>query len=326
MGADKRGAPLLALTESGELTPGMTTDNLGLTISLAQAEAVYRQMIVEAGSDTTVITSGFVVSVVIKDSIVVNKQCLVEWGQWYPFNRYCPPNYSGEYNYPTGCVATAVAQLMSIFQYPSSYNGYTLNWNNMLEDSTHTDIARLMQQLGLSVNLDMQYSPTRSSSTLAYAPRTFQHFGYLHPGTYTTYNPSIAMEYIMTGQPILLSGTCTDYIYIVNPINNSLTFNSYDYVSHAWLVDGGKITSLTTHVYNLLTGEYTVLGPNVLKYIHCNFGWDNIHGTRDGMFLCDQIDTVDNINNRIISGITYRHISDNYYQYDLDMVVGISPQ
>ena len=317
MGADKRGAPLLALTESGEFTPGMTTDNLGFAISMSQAVAAYSQMIVEAGSDTVYNTNGFVMTATVKDSITVNKngQCQVAWHQNSPYNKFCPTGC------PTGCVATAVAQLMSIYKYPSSYGAFTFNWDEMIADTACTDIPRLMQQLGLPTNLNMEYTENGSGSTIAYAPRTLQHFGYVHPGTFLDYNSDIAMNYVLTGQPILMRGYATEFIY--SGTSPNLTYVGYNTYGHAWLVDGGEILTITIQVHNFLTGEHAVIGPNTAKYIHCNFGWGESN-KYNGLFLCNNIDTKDSKVGP--PKYEYTYLSDNNFQYNLGMVVGISPQ
>ena len=321
MGADKRGAPLLALTESGEFTPGMTTDNLGFAISMSQAVAAYSQMIVEAGSDTVYNTNGFVMTATVKDSITVNKngQCQVRWGQGYPYNRYCPTGC------PTGCDATAIAQLMSIYKYPSSYGAFTFDWDTMIEDSLSTDISQLMLLLGLPGNLSMTYTSTGSYASLENASRTLQNFGYSHPGVYADYNADVVMNFVLSGLPVLLRGNCTYYVYAGDP---QTTLNYGGYISsgtegHAWLADGGKIITMTTQVHNFLTGEHAVLGPTHLKYVHCNFGWD---GKCDGLYLCNHhIDGKDLTNNNSPS-LGYTTIYDNNYQYGISMVTGISPQ
>ncbi len=319
MGGDKRGAPMLALTESGELTPGMTIDNPGVVISLALAEAAYRQMIIESGIDTTYITNGVVVSAIVRDSLTVNKngQCQVNWDQNDPFNLLCP-GFA-----PAGCDAVAVAQLMSIYKYPSSYGGYSFDWDEMLVNNESLDIARLMKQLGLPENLDIQYSSSGSGAYLSNAPRTFQNFGYSSPGTYASYNATTIMNNVMTGKPVLIGGQKTRYIYMLNPLN-TMVFVGCEFKGHAWLGDGGKIITTTTHVYNLQTGAYTVLGPTTNKYIHCNFGWK---GRFNGLYLCDNIDAPDTTSGpHIISGNTYYYADDNYFQYSLEMVTGISNQ
>ena len=53
----------------------------------------------------------------------------IHWGQDEPFNRLCP-TVDGE-KCPSGCVATATAQIMRYWKYPSKGRGsYSYEWNN----------------------------------------------------------------------------------------------------------------------------------------------------------------------------------------------------
>lgn len=92
---------------------------------------------------------------------VVDALVKTHWNQDEPFNRMCPAYYLDENEIlPTGCVATAVAQVMNYYGYPSrgkgeiSYSYYqandyasrtdisvdfsqsTYDWDNMLDDYT----------------------------------------------------------------------------------------------------------------------------------------------------------------------------------------------
>lgn len=92
---------------------------------------------------------------------VVDALVKTHWNQDEPFNRMCPAYYIEENEIlPTGCVATAVAQVMNYYEYPSrgkgeiSYSYYqandpasrtdisvdfsqsTYDWDNMLDDYT----------------------------------------------------------------------------------------------------------------------------------------------------------------------------------------------
>lgn len=106
------------------------------------------------------------------------------WGQEYPYNILCPDGSV------TGCVATALAQIMKYWNYPThgiglhSYTPYShpeygeltavfndtyYDWMNMtnIYDSTSTNIqqqavATLMYHCGVSVNMD--YTPTVSNA------------------------------------------------------------------------------------------------------------------------------------------------------------------
>jgi len=89
------------------------------------------------------------------------------WGQYSPYNDQCP-EIKGEHCV-TGCVATAMAQVMNYAKWPESATGEiagyttktnqitipkleatTFNWSNMTND----DIARLMRYCGQSVKMD----------------------------------------------------------------------------------------------------------------------------------------------------------------------------
>ena len=53
-----------------------------------------------------------------------------KWGQGWPYNEMCPK--SGTTHMPTGCIATAMAQCMNFYKYPSKGNSfgtatYTIN-------------------------------------------------------------------------------------------------------------------------------------------------------------------------------------------------------
>lgn len=113
--------------------------------------------------------------------------CTTAWGQGEPFNTECP-EYNGE-KCLSGCVATAMAQVMKYHNWPSQGRGeleyhaakigadiytdcsqYTLDWENMLDDySAQTAtvrqkqaVAHLMRGLGGSVR--MNYFPTASGA------------------------------------------------------------------------------------------------------------------------------------------------------------------
>ena len=58
----------------------------------------------------------------------------IQWNQGFPYNCYCP-KYDGTNQAATGCVATAMAQVMGYWKYPSSLqastSAYTTTTNNL---------------------------------------------------------------------------------------------------------------------------------------------------------------------------------------------------
>ena len=78
------------------------------------------------------------------------------WDQNEPYNKYCPANSKGDGNCPTGCVATAMAQIMYYHQWPSTYD-----WNKMKKTYSDSDtgsaadaVAKLMKDCGDAVFMD----------------------------------------------------------------------------------------------------------------------------------------------------------------------------
>ena len=98
-----------------------------------------------------------------------------KWDQWAPYNNNCPEIFNQQA--PTGCVATAMAQVINYFQWPinevRSVASYTTNtyeidvpelparkigWYSMTDD----EIAWLMRYCGQSVMMD--YMPGESGA------------------------------------------------------------------------------------------------------------------------------------------------------------------
>jgi hypothetical protein len=115
--------------------------------------------------------------------------CMTSWGQGEPFNLECP-EYNGE-RCLSGCVATAMAQVMKYHNWPpqgkgeltyraekigtdiyTNFSQYTLDWENMLYDYSATSaneqqrqaVAHLLRGLGGSVC--MNYFPTASGADI----------------------------------------------------------------------------------------------------------------------------------------------------------------
>ena len=209
--------------------------------------------------------------------------CNVTWNQWGPYNDYCP-KIDGK-TPPTGCVATAVAQIMAVHEFPSSYNGYTFNWNAMTAfpfagQCSYTgkeNIARLMQQLGLPMNLDMNYTLKSSRAATENVPRTFLNFGYLSGGNVIVYDTDKIVYELLNGYPIYVSG------YAIRTIDP----NTSETVGHAWICHGLLKRSRDV---KKVSSSGIILDQTVetLWYPLCNWGWG---GKDDGYFLSSVFDT-----------------------------------
>lgn len=123
----------------------------------------------------------------------IDKLCSSTWNQDAPYNAYAP-TVNGQ-RCPTGCIATAVAQIMYYHKWPEScpsISGYTawthniyrptlpettFDWNAMKDtygtNSTDGDeVAKLMNYVGQSVQ--MNFSPEGSGASDSYCPYAFK--------------------------------------------------------------------------------------------------------------------------------------------------------
>ena len=165
----------------------------------------------------------------------------IKWNQIAPYNNMCPL-YEGTNRSVTGCVATAMAQVMMYYQYPKklkstieSYNtqtygiqipeissGATYDWDNMLPDYSKSDyssaqadaVAKLMYHCGAAVKMD--YGPSSRANVTPTILATY--FGYdadlMQDLTRTVFTLQQWMTLIdnelKAKRPILYSGQASD--------------------------------------------------------------------------------------------------------------------
>ncbi len=198
-----------------------------------------------------------------------------KWDQESPYNALCP-TLNGE-TCATGCLATAMAQIMYYHKWPlvgtgsHSYtcNGQTLSvdfsqstydWNSMTatygsssSEESKAAVAKLMYDAGVSV--DMIYSSSGSGSSITYVPSALiNYFSYdkniktlqrVYYGL-SEWNAVVYGE-LAAARPVLYCGA-----------------NSNADVGHAFVCDGYKD-----------------------GYFHINWGWS---GLSDGYFLLSALD------------------------------------
>lgn len=165
----------------------------------------------------------------------------IKWNQGAPYNNMCP-SYNGTNRAVTGCVATAMAQVMMYYQYPKelkatikaytakSYgiqipeisSGATYDWDNMLPDYSKSDyssvqadaVAKLMYHCGAAVK--MNYGPSSGANVTPAILATY--FGYdadlMQDLTRTVFTLQQWMTLIdnelKAKRPILYSGQASD--------------------------------------------------------------------------------------------------------------------
>ena len=166
------------------------------------------------------------------NNVTIPPMLTCDWGQQSPFYNQCPI-YQGERSV-TGCVATAMAQVMYFWHYPDrlpSLSGYytrshrisvsslpakDLDWDNMLDNYGGTPynndqanaVATLMRYCGQAVRMD--YSPTGSGAYVNQQLAAMKAFGYNPEATevgkgnssYEEWDELLQHE-LLAGRPIL---------------------------------------------------------------------------------------------------------------------------
>ena len=187
---------------------------------------------------------------------VVGPLVPVQWSQDCGYNGTCPNDASGPCGHDlTGCVATAMTQVMDYWQRPTRYN-----WPAMQPFSN--DINTLMRDAGNSVS--MQYGPFASSSYgEAIAPALTSTFGY-SSASYDNYNFSTLISDLTANEPVILTALSG---YIPEQTSCFLfwcwtTSPAQYYDGHCWIADGYQLSSTN------ICGSV-----NSSALIHMNWGW-----------------------------------------------------
>ncbi|WP_448698577.1 C10 family peptidase [Mucilaginibacter sp. AW1-3] len=225
-----------------------------------------------------------------------------EWGQGFPYNQTCP---GGNYSFghvPTGCVATAMAQVMYYWKAP-----YYFNWPGMPLTTSYQsnfDVAFLMASIGVSVEMDYNDSGSAphtdifSPSGISCTDALKNSFGY-GSAAEGDFNISTAENNLYSGMPVLLSGTTDDHSFL---------FWEWGYDGHEWVTDGAEdCTSI------VCLSEDTSIGET-FTYLHMNWGWNETW-------------TTSNVNGwygfgvwQVLNGSTVEN-----YQYNKKMTYNIHP-
>ena len=188
-----------------------------------------------------------------------------QWGQGYPFNLQITNNY------PAGCVATAMAQIMNFHQWPLRYN-----WANM-STSYPNVIASFFKEIGSSVH--MSYGKDGSSASNQNAYNAFVN-NYNYKAQLVDHSDSKINQDLKNRNPVYMYG-------------------SEGNAAHAWVCDGVNIYQYGEEVSAVML--FPVGKPGLVDecayfvgrinsytsdYYHMNWGWDGIN---DGWFANSNI-------------------------------------
>ncbi|MEI6577401.1 MAG: C10 family peptidase [Bacteroidota bacterium] len=212
----------------------------------------------------------------------VNPLCTTTWDQQPYYNEYCPydPANTNNQHCVTGCPATAMAQIMKYWNYPTSGSGFhsynhpaygtlsanygatTYNWGAMPNNvsSSNSAVATLMLHCGISV--DMQYGPNLSAGyVIINSPTPTANCEYAYKKYFgydsTTLQGLKRSNYSTTDWKTLLK----------NDLDNSRP------LQYAGFGSGGGHT-------------FVCDGYDVGDFFHMNWGWG---GAYDGFFTIDAL-------------------------------------
>ena len=189
-----------------------------------------------------------------------------KWNQHSPYNLFCPYDEVNDAPSVTGCVATAMAQIMKYHEWPSAYDWSLMKdeYDSGDESAAAQEVAKVMKDAGASVY--MKYSANGSFANADGISEAFRNtFGYsisteLVSRAYFTAQEWDELIYsnLENKMPVYYGGTAID-------IDDSKGYLQGVEAGHGFVVDGydGK-------------GLY-----------HVNWGWG---GLSDGFFLLSLLD------------------------------------
>ncbi|HZY37792.1 MAG TPA: C10 family peptidase [Mucilaginibacter sp.] len=192
------------------------------------------------------------------------------WGQSRPYNYLCPTDPKPSDGFmPTGCVATAMAQLMYYWKAPAKYNWslmpLTTN-DNPISYPGNRDVAQLMADAGSSV--DMLYFDSGSypfpiiATSISSALTSTFGYGSAADASYNYFN---VVSNLNAHEPVILGGTDD---------NTTILFWSFGEDGHAWVSDGYEQINTTWCPSNGNPG-----GGEGYLYLDMNWGWDGLSNT-----------------------------------------------
>ena len=187
------------------------------------------------------------------------------WGQGVGYNNFAPNKSCSEYSNgrtPTGCVATAMSQIMRFHSHPNTYNWSIMPnqvYNSTSSSNGANEISRLMRDAGNSVDMDWDCdgSGAYTQDALNALKNTFGYQSATYSDNYTN-----AVSDIQSGFPVILNGGRAEDWVIFKIYRDG----------HAWLCDGYELAKVEVC---LPAGRWgcSWRWVNVHSY-HMNWGWN----------------------------------------------------
>lgn len=293
--ADSRTVGLLAVTDKGHYNQSESSQNENFKMFMEFAENYV--------SNSTKIArvkppkDGFIL---VKDSTHQSENYIgpyisVRWGQENPEGIFCNNGYCG-------CANTAMAQIMSYYEFPAgiylTYQGadvtyQELNWPEIKKhisslphictssSETHNVIGRLCKQL-VTLNGSNDYDLNATGTAPSNVNVTYTNLGYQTSG-WQNYNDARGLIY-----PFLLN----QGVIQVRGVQNEQS------TGHEWVMDGAYVLfyehfSWTKPAGSLADWTLDSHTTETHTYYHLNWGWN---GDSNGYFYAGVFDTTRGLN------------------------------
>lgn len=238
------------------------------------------------------------------------------WGQGRGYNNYTPElNCDGQLKRaPTGCVATAVAQVIRYHEFPHFYHWQIMpNMMFNYTDQGANEVSKLMSDIGIYVGMDYDCNES-GAQTSKVVDVLVNKFSYATSVSFIDYNSDILALELTNNRPVILSGKHS------KRKTGSWIFEKTTYgEGHAWVCDGFRETIYRT-VHDAGTRYERVTSTPGGKFFHMNWGWNGIGNETDsnnkGWFRYDDFE---------IKGVSGNDGENLNFQYKKKMIIGIKP-
>lgn len=308
--ANKNTEALIAVTEKGHYDPAVRSDNESFNFYMDMAK---KHIASTPRFDPGLIPDDPIYEIVdttfyLYGQLQITPYVTVKWGQQNPEGELCS-------NGKCGCANTAMAQIMSYYEYPASIeitygdNPFTqnLNWTGMkahvkhpqqficLDYDYHIAISRLCRQLGEDANSN--YGSNGTSTDISDVTDCMSYYGYNTSG-WLSYFSEYANVY---------DNLIDEKLYIICGWNS-------DDRGHAWVLDGFQNISYQHVLARKPLGGFMweileIYDYGELDLYHFNWGWD---GDCNGYFSTNVFDT---------TGGTFYDTGSHNHQYNLNYYV-----
>lgn len=248
--------------------------NASSIFSSVGASSTYNQLVNKANQYGSPLQYTIVAFKDVSTRNTIGPLLTTEWHQYYPFNAL-----SKAYNYPTGCVTIAMAQIMKFHRHPSTYN-----WSDM-PNTTATQSTQILIR-DITNALGIEHDSNDSGSDIYKAEDVFTSSQFQYNATLKENNITDVQNAISKNEPVYMRGESSTE-------------------GHAWVCDGSnRITSGISYFVEYRSGSsgsyrYSSDGtPNIdspttitrpSSYLHMNWGW--AEGKDNGWYISGDVNT-----------------------------------